>query len=82
VGGGGHSTKNDDLNKNKTNLEPLSIISCRVSVRFDDLLGNDANNATELLASIEESIQPDDACNVQFTSVNYIQELATLIRGF
>jgi hypothetical protein len=50
-------------------------------VRFDDLLKQDAENTSELLATIEENIQPDDACNVQFTSVNYTtQELATLIR--
>lgn len=40
----------------------------------------DASNAAELLAKIEENIQPDDACNIQFTSVNYTTKLATLIK--
>ncbi|XP_065342497.1 medium-chain acyl-CoA ligase ACSF2, mitochondrial [Cloeon dipterum] len=40
----------------------------KISVRFDDLVKEDLENARKIVLKIEESIQPDDPCNVQFTS--------------
>jgi len=43
-----------------------------MSLRFDDLLKEDLKTAEESVATVEGIIQPDDACNVQFTSVLFL----------
>ncbi|XP_059469903.1 medium-chain acyl-CoA ligase ACSF2, mitochondrial isoform X2 [Neocloeon triangulifer] len=40
----------------------------KISLRFEDLLSENLEAATETVLRIAENIQPDDPCNVQFTS--------------